>query len=65
MRRRGFITLLVGAAAAWPLTSRAQERTARVGALMTIAETDSESERLVGGIRDGTQRSGMAQGSQS
>ena len=62
MRRRDFITLFVGSAAAWPLAARAQERTARVGALMTIAETDSESERLVGAFETGLGAAGWHKG---
>jgi putative ABC transport system substrate-binding protein len=62
MRRRDFIKVTVGSAAAWPLAARAQERTARVGALMTIAETDSESERLVGAFETGLSAAGWHKG---
>jgi ABC-type uncharacterized transport system substrate-binding protein len=64
MRRRTFITLLGGAAAAWPLTTRAQqsERMRRIGVLMTLAADDPEGQVRLSAFVQGLQQLGWTDG---
>jgi putative tryptophan/tyrosine transport system substrate-binding protein len=64
VNRRGLISLLGGAAAAWPLTARAQQsdRVRRIGVLMGFAESDSEAQGYVAAFREGLQKLGWEDG---
>ena len=64
MKRREFITLLGGAAAAWPLAARAQqrERARRVGVLMGMTADDPESQVRLAAFAQGLQQLGWNTG---
>ena len=63
MKRREFITLLGGAAAAWPLAGRAQsERMRRIGVLTPFAADDSESMARIAAFLQGLGELGWAVG---
>jgi ABC-type uncharacterized transport system substrate-binding protein len=64
MKRREFITLLGGAAAAWPLTARAQqgERVRRIGVLMHLAADDPEGQARHAAFLQGLEQSGWSAG---
>jgi putative tryptophan/tyrosine transport system substrate-binding protein len=62
MRRREFITLLGGAAAAWPLAARAQqaERMRHVGLLMNVASAEGQTQ--VAAFRQALQQLAWSEG---
>ena len=64
MQRREFITLLGGAAIAWPLAVRAQqgEPMRRVGVLMPYSEGDAEGQASVAALQRGLQDLGWTGG---
>ncbi len=61
MRRREFITLLGGAAAAWPLAARAQ-RLRRIGVLIVAAPDDADAQTRLAALRQGLQQFGWFEG---
>jgi ABC-type uncharacterized transport system substrate-binding protein len=62
--RREFIFTLGGVAAAWPLTSHAQQpnRVRRIGVLMSYAESDSDAQAWYAAFREGLQKLGWTEG---
>jgi putative ABC transport system substrate-binding protein len=64
VKRREFITLLGGAAAAWPLAARAQqpERMRRIGLLSFYGENDAEGPRYIAKFLEPLEQLGWAHG---
>ena len=64
MKRREFITLLGGAAVAWPLAVNAQqgERARRIGVLMNLAADDAEGQARIAAFLQGLQQLGWTDG---
>jgi putative ABC transport system substrate-binding protein len=64
MRRREFITLLGGAAVAWPLAARAQqvERMRHIGVIMGFAENDPVWQAYLATFRQRLQEFGWSEG---
>jgi putative tryptophan/tyrosine transport system substrate-binding protein len=68
LKRREFITLIGGAAAAstlsWPLAARAQpgERVRRIGVLMYLAADDAEAQARLAAFAQGLRQSGWSEG---
>src|SRR3989475_11630749 len=64
LKRRDFITLLGGAASAWPLAARAQqsERMRRIGVLLPAAPDDAEQQSWLGAFLQGLAQSGWITG---
>jgi len=64
MRRRDFIKVIVGTAAAWPLVTRAQqpERARRIAVLLNFAEDDRQAQAENLAFLQGLQQLGWTDG---
>jgi putative ABC transport system substrate-binding protein len=64
VRRREFITLLGGGAAAWPVAARAQqpERVRRIGVFMPLAADDPIGQARIAALREGLEKLGWTEG---
>jgi putative ABC transport system substrate-binding protein len=63
LKRREFITLVGGAALAWPLAARAQQTRGmqRIGVLMNLPESDPDAQRRLAAFRDALEKLGWAE----
>jgi hypothetical protein len=59
LRRRQFLTLLGGAAVAWPLAARGQQPTVALVGLLTGSKQD---DRWLGALRQGLKEAGYIEG---
>jgi putative ABC transport system substrate-binding protein len=59
MRRRNFITLLSGTAAAWPLAARSQQPTMALIGLLSGTHRDDQE---LGAVRQGLKEAGFVEG---
>jgi putative ABC transport system substrate-binding protein len=62
MRRREFISLIGGTAAAWPLAVRAQQPMRKLGVLMIVGENDPDSKRRIAAFQEGLRGLGWHDG---
>src|SRR5437870_2766383 len=62
MRRRDFIGLAGGTAAAWPLAAYAQQTMRKLGVLMIVAEDDPDSKRRIAAFQQGLRELGWEDG---
>src|SRR5262249_35756133 len=64
VKRRAFITLLGGAAVAWPRAARAQqgERMRRIGVIINLAADDPEGHARITAFAQGLQEAGWSTG---
>src|SRR6266508_3115125 len=64
MKRRDFITVLGGAAAAWPLAARGQQsdRVRRIGVLLATGQKDPDTPNRIAAMRQALQSLGWNEG---
>ena len=64
MRRRDFIKVIAGSAAAWPLAAHAQqpERMRRIGVLVGQAENDPDTKARLTGFQEALAKAGWSEG---
>jgi putative ABC transport system substrate-binding protein len=65
LRRREFITLLGGAAIAWPIAARSEqpERMRRIGVIVNLPEGDPQTQARLGAFRQSLAKLGWSEGS--